>query len=167
MYLHHFPPTASALALSCCLLLGCAVPQPKPRPELEPGARRKPDAPRGMVPSAFQAHFIDVGGCRRVELSGGVLVYRERAAGVEHEPVRVTPTEEQWREFRAALDAALVWEWRALYRDPVVACGTSWGLHLEYSDWSLATEGHNGYPEGPHFSVYREAVSKLLGREFR
>jgi hypothetical protein len=73
----------------------------------------------------------------------------------------ITPTAEQWREFRQSIDELKVWRWRPDYSDSAIMDGTQWQLELAYSDHSLKTGGSNKYPE--HFDRYLAAVQKLLG----
>jgi hypothetical protein len=73
----------------------------------------------------------------------------------------ISPTTEQWREFRRSIDELGVWRWRPNYSDTAVMDGTQWQLELVYSGNSIKTAGSNKYPE--HFDRYIAAVRKLLG----
>jgi len=42
--------------------------------------------------------------------------------------VKVTPTDQQWREFRRALDNVSIWQWRTNYPEPGFCDGTQWSL---------------------------------------
>ncbi len=120
-----------------------------------------------------------LGSTFRVELVDGALVYKVIRAREPSEPVKVAPTPEQWREFRAALDALNVWEWKGDYLNRKVFDGTQWELKIEYPDRSLAAMGSNSYPDDegkangkPEFTAafarYLNAVEKLIGgRVFR
>lgn len=89
----------------------------------------------------------------------------------------ITPTEEQWTQFRADLDAAAVWRWRKRYFAPNVEEGNSWAFEIAYDDAAVRCEGRNWYPTEtgaaasrptPSFKAILDAVRALLaGREFR
>lgn len=105
-----------------------------------------------------------------VELKGSALLYR---ASHSKKGIRIVPTRSQWREFRRAIDDVEIWRWRPEYSGSI-AGNSDWSLHIEYSDRSLVTLGHGGYPEetvpascmgttARRYVRYRMAVDKLLG----
>lgn len=114
-----------------------------------------------------------------VELRDGSLYYSAADGARKTQPIRITPSAQQWREFRRALDGLGIWQWRTNYPNPGVYDGTQWALEIRYSDCSLKTQGDNnfpgrggkpsGSPTGTKaFSAYTTAVRKLLGgKEFR
>lgn len=113
------------------------------------------------------------GASYRVELqSDGILLYRRNPRTLISEPGtrtrRVRVGDEQWREFRRAMDEVNVWAWRKDYIDPRVMDGTHWNLKLEYPDASVFSRGSNAFPEQQDFERFRGAVVMLLGgREFK
>jgi hypothetical protein len=110
----------------------------------------------------------------QVELTDGALVYTSSRARETTELVKIKPTPDQWREFRAALDDINVWRWEPSYINRKILDGTQWSLEIEYADRSLKTGGSNSYPDDkgkpngqpqstPAFARYRATVEKLLG----
>ena len=78
----------------------------------------------------------------------------------------ITVTEDQWREFRKALDMANVWKWKDYY-DSDILDGTQWNLRVEYKDAFLQSGGSNSFPPKQEFELFRTAVADLLGgRDF-
>lgn len=127
------------------------------------------------VPRKFSAR---IGGMLsvtfQIELTDGALVYTSSRARENTELVKIKPTVEQWREFRAALDDINVWRWEPSYINRKILDGTQWSLEIEYADRSIKTGGSNSYPDDkgqpngqpqstPAFARYRAAVEKLLG----
>ena len=116
-----------------------------------------------------------------IELRDGTLHYTEhkRSTGPGPKPTAsatITPTAEQWREFRESLDQLNVWRWRPDYNNDAIADGTQWRLEIKYADHALKTEGSNDYPDATGapkaksdiattktFDRYLAAVEKLLG----
>jgi hypothetical protein len=97
------------------------------------------------IPRAF---YADVGSYAfgvycEVKLEDGVLLYRYRGA----KPIRVTPSIEQWREFRKELDAVGIWSWHADYFNPHVFDGSQWRLEIEYADKNVKASGSNRWPD--------------------
>jgi hypothetical protein len=131
-------------------------------------------------PSRFQAEVGTFGGhVYNVELRSATLVY-EDSVGFTKSTVVLTPSRQQWRAFRRALDEIGVWSWRERYEpDGVIFDGTGWSLSLRYPDRSLVTEGGNCYPDAhgerssttevtATFRQFEAAVEALLGgRRFR
>ena len=75
-------------------------------------------------------------------------------------------SEEQWREFREALDRANVWTWKKYY-DSFIVDGTQWELIIKYKDADVHAEGSNNYPPEQEVEQFRAAVTALLGgKEF-
>ncbi len=128
------------------------------------------------APSRFSASIDNFGGhVYTVELRDGSLFYSDVAAQKTAEPIKVTPTAEQWRDFRRALDLLDVWAWHESYmpNEPIFD-GTSWSFSIRYPDRSLVTGGGNCYPEAdgsptgvplrtPAFRRFEGAVEALLG----
>ena len=115
-----------------------------------------------------------LGATFRVELSGRTLEYSVTRRRETSAPVKVTPTAEQWREFRKALDEVIVWRWKSDYLNRRVMDGTQWSLDIAYADRSIKAAGSNSYPDDkgkangqpqftPAFARYLAAVEKLLG----
>ena len=114
-----------------------------------------------------------------IELRDGTLHYTEHKRSTGPKPTAsatITPTPEQWREFRKSLDQLNVWRWRPDYSNNAIADGTQWRLEIQYSDHTLKTEGSNDYPDDTGapkgktdisttkaFDRFVAAVEKLLG----
>jgi hypothetical protein len=106
-----------------------------------------------------------------VELAGHSLTYRTRSWNPEIKAVaetskRITPSENQWRQFWKAADTSDLWRWQREYIDPSTRDGTQWHVSITLADKTINSRGSNAYP--PQFSVYTLAVKGLLGgEEFR
>src|SRR6266567_856540 len=100
----------------------------------------------------FRGHAYAVG------LHDGTLMYSDATPTSNPTPVAVTPTREQWREFRSALDDIGVWTWHESYMptEPIFD-GTSWSLSVRYEDRSLVTGGSNAYPDARAFRQFEAA----------
>ena len=106
-----------------------------------------------------------------VELRDSVLVYSIMVRGTNTE-IKITPTFEQWQEFRHTLDNLKVWQWQTRYYNPNYRDGTGWRLDIGYADHSIRVGGGNSYPDTAGkpsdqptvvFTNYLAAVQKLLG----
>src|SRR5215211_7168200 len=115
-----------------------------------------------------------------VELRDGNLSYRHTSGGEVVDEAEITPTAEQWRAFRKALDGIDVWAWQRSYEpEETVFDGTSWWLSVRYADRSVFASGENCYPEADarpclvglrtlRFMRLESALEALLeGRSFR
>jgi len=134
-----------------------------------------------QAPSRLSASIDNFGGhTYAVDLRDGKLVYSDTTSKSVAQPITITPSPDQWREFRRALDAIGVWTWHERYMpNEVVFNGTSWSLSLRYPDRSLVTGGGNCYPDAhgaptgvalrtPAFRQFEAAVEALLGgKSFR
>jgi hypothetical protein len=133
--------------------------------------------PAGL-PSKLQLRIGGFGGpSHLVSLEGGSLTYRTVPPHPDApETVKlVTPSVEQWREFRNSLDKLGVWQWRREYMIPGILDGTNWSATIDYADKKASTRGqHSSYPkdgatneqvsvEGEVFKGYLAAVEALLG----
>lgn len=129
------------------------------------------------APKRFDAYIGGFGGTSyHVELQGDILRHTTNEAEHYKKPrhATITPSEEQWREFRETLDDLQVWRWRAEYPNPGVCDGTGWSLDIAYDDRALESHGDNNYPDASgnsndhpdHTEVFKQylaAVEKLLG----
>jgi hypothetical protein len=129
-----------------------------------------------QAPSRFSASIDNFGRHTfTVELRDGKVVYSDATPTSVAQPITITPSREQWREFRRALDGIGVWAWHERYmpNEPVFD-GTSWSLSLRYPDRSVVTGGGNCYPDArgaptgvalrtPAFRQFEAAVEALLG----
>lgn len=108
------------------------------------------------TPKTFKA-FLDAfpGPSYIVELRGTTIHYEEYRRRFEptgrlvHDgstTAKITPTAEQWREFRRGLDGLNIWRWLPTYDNPAVADGITWRFEVSFSDHALKTEGSNNYP---------------------
>jgi hypothetical protein len=125
-------------------------------------------------PTRLQASIDNWGGrSYSVQLSNGKVLYSERSGADSPQITTVTPSIEQWRAFRRALDTIPVWSWHAEYITDVFD-GTGWSLSVKYSDRSLVSEGGNCYPrangeKGPDllrtaaFQQLESAIEALVG----
>jgi len=137
-------------------------------------------AETNAAPQSFRASIGGfLGVCYSVELREGSLYYLAADAPQKAQTLKLTPTSQQWREFRRALDDVGVWQWRTNYPNPGVYDGTQWSLEIRYGDRTLKTQGSNNFPgragkpsgspkETKAFSAYAAAVKRLLGgKEFQ
>jgi len=127
------------------------------------------------IPRKFKARIGGVeGSSYRVELTDEVLIFSTSRGRKDGDPVRITPTPDKWREFRASLDSLNVWRWDADYMNRKAKDGTQWSLEIEYPGHSLKVTGSNSYPydtgkanDKPEmtaaFKRYLAAVENLLG----
>src|SRR3712207_1642804 len=99
-------------------------------------------------PSRFRAVIDNFGRhSYTVELRDGKLVYEDAAPRTTSESITITPSPEQWRAFRRALDEIGVWTWRQDYQPSEgILDGTSWSLYIQYPDHSVFSSGANCYP---------------------
>jgi hypothetical protein len=125
------------------------------------------------APRTFKA-FLDAfpGPSYIVELRGTTIHYEEYRRRIEppgrfvHDgstTAKITPTAEQWREFRRALDGINVWRWLPAYDNPTVADGITWRFEVSFYDRALKTEGSNNYPTRKALS---DATTKSFHRTF-
>jgi hypothetical protein len=133
------------------------------------------------IPKHFTASIGGfLGSSYQLELQGDTLTYTTSGAGHSNSSrVTVTPTVAQWRDFREALDALKVWQWRADYPTNGTVDGTQWTLDIAYADRALKTHGNNSYPDStgkPNgtpaptkaFNLYLAAIQKLTdGKTFQ
>jgi hypothetical protein len=128
------------------------------------------------IPKHFSASIGGfMGSSYQLELNGDTLTYTASGRGNrDSQRATVTPTPAQWREFREALDALKIWQWRADYPTNGTVDGTQWALDIEYADHALKTHGNNCYPDStgrPNgtpestkaFNLYLAAIKKLTG----
>jgi hypothetical protein len=134
-----------------------------------------------QAPSRFSASIDNFEHHRyALELRDGKLVYSDATPKSVVQPVTITPSPDQWREFRRALDRIDIWTWHETYRpNEVVFDGTNWSLSVRYPDRSLVSGGSNSYPDAlgaptgvalrpPAFRQFEAAVEALLGgKSFR
>ncbi len=119
-----------------------------------------------------------LGSTYAVELRHGALHYTEkRGTSVGYGVISsatVTPTRQQWQEFRKSIDQLNIWQWRADYPSRGVEDGTQWSLEIAYADHALKTHGDNSYPDArgrPYsnpdstktFDRYLAAIKELIG----
>ena len=137
-------------------------------------------AETNAVPQSLRASVGGfLGTSYSVELRDGSLYYSAADGPTKTQPIRITPSAQQWQEFRRALESFGIWQWRTNYPNPGVYDGTQWAVEIRYSDCFLKAQGDNnfpgrgGKPSGSPtvtkaFSAYAAAVRKLLGgKEFR
>ncbi len=131
-----------------------------------------------IMPEKFHAAIGGfLGSSYVVELRDGALHYTERkqtSVGPRMFSSTVTPTLQQWQEFRKSIDQLNIWQWYADYPSQGVQDGTQWSLEIAYADRALKTHGSNNYPDAsgkpngePHstkiFGRYLAAIKKLIG----
>jgi hypothetical protein len=128
------------------------------------------------IPKHFSASIGGfLGSSYQLELHGDTLTYTASGRGHrDSQRTTITPTPAQWREFREALDALKIWQWRADYPTNGTVDGTQWVLDIAYADHALKTHGSNCYPDStgkPNgapeptkaFNLYLAAIRKLTG----
>jgi hypothetical protein len=100
----------------------------------------------------------------------GTLLYMNsphRIPEPRREREGIIVSEEQWREFREALDSANVWSWKEYY-DSDILDGTQWELTIRYGDAYVSSGGSNNYPPEEEFKQFEDAVRQLIGgKEFQ
>jgi len=116
-------------------------------------------------------------GAWHVVLHGRSLTCTQEQSGREDQnSLPVTPSVEQWRAFRQALDKLRVWKWQPDYPNDGTADGTQWRVHIAYADKTVAAKGSNNFPgpDGmPHSAPYQtetfrafiDAFKALLGKK--
>jgi hypothetical protein len=127
-------------------------------------------------PVRFSASIDSFGGhSYTVELRDGKLVYSDKTAQSTTGPIAISPSAEQWHQFRRALDAINVWAWHKSYEPgEMISDGTTWSLWLAYPDRSVFSDGGNCYPDArgnpngvprrtPAFRQLEAAIEALLG----
>jgi hypothetical protein len=136
--------------------------------------------PAGAAPSVVPSKFsMALNGFMRaaqgVLLQEGVLIYTQYSRNGAKDQKKITPSPEQWRQFRQALDEINVWRWQAKYPNPGgVADGLQWRIEVTYPDHTLHVEGDNNYPDDSGrpinatqqtkaFQKLRAAVQALIG----
>jgi hypothetical protein len=102
------------------------------------------------IPKLLRAVVVGYSGpSYAVELSDGELHYvawndSDTIAAEE----TITPTADQWQEFRTALDSIGIWQWQDDYPSELSICdGTQWSLDIAYEDAALRSGGDNAYPK--------------------
>ena len=134
------------------------------------------NAALAQEPSRFRASIGRFGGhAYSVELNDGKLIYEDSVADAKPTSLTITPSADQLRAVRRALDELGAWAWRDSYQpNEIILDGTSWSLSVRYPDRSLVTEGGNCYPDArgqpsgvplrtPAFRKFEAAVETLLG----
>lgn len=121
----------------------------------------------GVVPSRF---LITIGGFTgsnyEVRLVRGRLRYQSERGGPSK---MVSPTEEDWQQFWAAVQRCDLWNWEARYDNPGILDGTQWKVVITLGSRRLQSFGSNAYPGGDEgggskpFQRLLQAVRKLVG----
>src|SRR6476661_2680578 len=111
-----------------------------------------PAAGRTEMPKEFSAIIGGfLGSTYAIELRDGALHYTEKKNTNGHYEVTssatVTPTSQQWQEFRKTIDQLNIWQWHADYPTRGTQDGTQWSLAIAYADRVLKTHGSNNYPD--------------------
>jgi len=104
-----------------------------------------------------------------LKLRDGELYYYEfqpNPTGDKHiQPVKLQPTDAQWKDFRRTLDKCAVWQWQKNYEANILD-GWGWGLKIQYGDRQLDSGGFNNSPES--FEEVLRAAERLAGgKSFR
>ena len=128
------------------------------------------------IPKEFSAIIGGfLGSSYAVELRDGALHYTEKKGGSGViSSATVSPTSEQWQEFRKTIDQLDIWQWHAEYPSRGTMDGTQWSLKIAYADRALKTRGNNNYPDAngvpsgdpdpsKTFNRYLAAIRKLIG----
>ncbi|MDB6029646.1 MAG: hypothetical protein JWM68_5869 [Verrucomicrobiales bacterium] len=76
---------------------------------------------------------------------------------------KLTIPKQRWIAFRKRLDDANIWKWEKSYRQKGVVDGTVWQVLIEWDGRKADSSGANAYPNAKQFSIYKAAVSELLG----
>lgn len=96
-----------------------------------------------------------------VELYDSAIRYRSRERDRLLSDETLEPTDQEWSEFREALDSLEVWGWCSNYSDPRTTDGTSWAFETSWGDETVSSGGSNGFPS--RFESLLGAISQLLG----
>jgi hypothetical protein len=128
------------------------------------------------VPQKLDIHIGNsIFGAWHVVLRGRSLTCtQERAGRADQNALPVTPTDEQWRAFRNALDGLAVFQWQPDYPNHGVMDGTQWRVDIAYPDRAVKAKGDNNFPDAhgkPNldprwtstFQAFVNALKKLLG----
>src|SRR5215471_10803465 len=81
-----------------------------------------------------------------VELRDGKLYYSVVDGPSHTRAAKITPSTQQWGEFRRALEDIGVWQWRTNYPNPRVSDGTQWSLEIRWGGRALRARGSNSFP---------------------
>jgi hypothetical protein len=92
-----------------------------------------------------------------IKLEGGVLLY---SSGRRTE--KLSPTPQQWRAFRRAVDEAGVWSWQPSY-ERLATDGYGWTLHIEYPDRKIDSRGYAAIPDIKSYRRCLYALQTLVG----
>lgn len=131
-----------------------------------------------VIPQKLEVYVgSSIFGAWHVVLHGQTLTCRKEQSGREDQnSLPVTPTVEQWRDFRQAMDKLAVWRWQRDYPNRDIADGTQWRVDIVYADRAVSSEGSNNFP-GPDgkpnsapyqteaFRAFIGAFEKLLGKK--
>jgi hypothetical protein len=133
--------------------------------ELVSASASQPGSGAGEIPTRFRMAINGfMGAAHGVLLQDGVLVYTQYGLNGTKQQKTITPSPDQWRQFRQALDAIKVWQWRANYPNPGVADGMDWLIDVTYSDRTLHAEGNNNYPDDNGRAVNEARQTKAFER---
>ena len=88
---------------------------------------------------------------------------RPHGGGLHPDRSTIKVTDAQWKKFRAQLDAAKVWTWKADYTNLRIMDGTLWKFAADFGDQKIETSGRNDYPTQTQFVAMLAAVQELLG----
>ncbi|MDW7772283.1 MAG: hypothetical protein SCH71_05260 [Desulfobulbaceae bacterium] len=116
-----------------------------------------------------------------VRIKGSDLLYRIHKDEDEDDfkELKINPGEQQWRDFRKALDDIGIWQWKEEYPNPGEADSTQWFVELEWDGRTIKSSGDSNFPiadgnpeneaeMSPTFDRFLDAVRKLIGDlEFR
>ncbi len=97
-----------------------------------------------------------------VRLENGRVTYERFRPGYElAKKTVIDPSDQEWTDFSAEMDAMKAWGWKATYIEPGVADGTNWSLDIALGGKSLNAKGSNAFPRT--FKRFCSAVSGLIG----
>lgn len=88
----------------------------------------------------------------------------------------MNPSEKDWEIFLNKLKELKIHEWKKYYENPEILDGHQWGFEFHTDEFSIHTEGSNGYPgldpketvfdyEGSLFPSLEKAIEKLIGEK--
>jgi len=135
-----------------------------------------------LTPTQLLVHIGGFGGPNySVELKGDTVIYQATGAGISREKnVSIHPDQATWSRFLKEINEAKLYRWSKDYPNHGVMDGTQWSITMEIDGRKIYSRGSNNYPTDGNeakptnsaensrsFNLFCEAISHLVGQEFR